>query len=291
MAIRSSSKKSPKSAAKPRKRATVTAPKARAGLRVQPITDRIAELRDDREWPRPEGAGVRVQVSGDSATIDLYDVIGGSGEATAKSFRQQLNAIKAKSITLRINSPGGYVFDAIAIYNDLVAHPAKVRVEVVGLAASAASLIAMAGDTITMAENAFLMIHNAWIGVIGDKREVQKAYAVLDKIDAALARTYAARSGLSTDDVVELMNNETWFDAHDAVSHGLADSVAGAAKASAKIVFDPSLYFVNIPETLMRAPEAPATVQGIDFLAVLDGARALTSQLKGYVDARASAAG
>ena len=117
--------------------------------------------------------------------IDLYDEIGMFG-VTAKDFRERLKATNGGDILLRINSPGGDVFDGIAIYNDLLAHPGSVTVHITGVAASAASIIAMAGRKIVMSENAFQMIHNAWGIAIGDRHTHADAAALLGKIDSAL---------------------------------------------------------------------------------------------------------
>jgi ATP-dependent Clp protease, protease subunit len=199
----------------------------------------------------------------DNATIDIYDEIGVWG-VSAKDFRQTLKDITAKTITVRINSPGGDVFDGIAIHNDLLAHAATVNVEVVGLAASAASIIAMAGDNIAIADNAFLMIHNAWGVAIGDKQAMAEFSAILDQIDAALARTYADRTGIDVKEIVKLMDAETWLSGSDAVDQGFADELSASAAAKAK--FDLS-GFKNVPRdlpTLSAKAEAPVTPRDLD---------------------------
>lgn len=153
--------------------------------------------------------------------IDLYDEIGEWGISAAE-FKEVLDGINGPEITLRINSPGGDVFDGIAMYNDLVSHPAHVKVIVTGVAASAASIIAMAGDEIEIADNAFLMIHNAWTLAFGNKADFEEVIGLLTKIDAALAQTYVARSRMDEEEVVKLMNEETWLTAKDAEERGLA---------------------------------------------------------------------
>lgn len=233
------------------------------GRAARPIALRCDRIRNDSDGlPRPEGVNFTVHAeAGGETVIDIYDIIGFFG-VTAIRVRAALKSIKSQNIRVRINSPGGDVFDGIAIYNDLVAHPARVEVEIVGLAASAASLIAMAGDNISIADNAFIMIHNAWVGVVGDRNELAKAGRVLDRIDAALARTYAARAGVAHDEVVEMMDDETWLDSAEAISMGFADETLEAAPAaSASLNYDLSTY-LNVPSVLM-GPSAEGTNEDI----------------------------
>ena len=163
-----------------------------------------------------------------------------------------LDGISTPNIILNINSPGGDVFDGIAIYNDLLAHKSYVVVRVTGLAASAASIIAMAGDKVEIAENAFFMIHNAWSVAVGDARVMSARANLLKKIDAGLAETYAARTGGDVDDIKEQMDEETWLTASEAIEQGFADSTFNAddsEEAEAKAAFDLS-PFKNVPKAL-----------------------------------------
>jgi len=188
----------------------------------------------------------------ETAEILIYDEISSWG-VDAKQFVKDLAGVTAKSIRLRMNSPGGNVFDGIAIYNALKSHPATVRVEVDGLAASIASIIAMAGDTIHMATNAFLMIHNAWAFAIGDSEEMRKMADVLDKIDTTMVRTYADRSGSTARDIRKMMTDETWMTADEAKEMGFCDSVGDPVEAAAELaqVFDFSKFKYNrVPEKL-----------------------------------------
>lgn len=182
--------------------------------------------------------------------IEIYDEIGVYG-VSAQSVSAALRDM-AGEITVKINSPGGDVFDGIAIYNNLVSHPASINIQVDGIAASAASLIAMAGDTISMAENSFLMVHNAWSFSIGDKRAHRKMGDVLEGIDGALANTYAARSGMGKDEVVALMDDETWLTAQAATESGFANEITEAVKVEA--AFDLSM-FSKVPAQLKRQME------------------------------------
>lgn len=172
---------------------------------------------------------------------------------TAKDFRAILKDAGPGDLTLKLNSPGGDVFDGIAIFNELVAHPGRIRVEVTGLAASAASVVAMGGDEIVMAENAMMMVHNAWSVVAGNRNDLRSFAAVLDKIDAAMAKTYAVRSGMGVRTVAKMMDEETWLTAQEAKDAGLADAIGISAPASA--AFDLSI-FARVPDGVSRAAGA-----------------------------------
>lgn len=163
--------------------------------------------------------------SSEDATISVYDTIGWSWEGegvTAKRISAALRAIGGRDVTVNINSPGGDFFEGVAIYNLLRAHPHKVTVQVMGLAASAASVIAMAGDEILMGDGAFLMIHNAWAIAIGNRHDMVAASEQLAPFDAAMADVYAARSGMTSTQTAALMDKETWINASQAVEDGFA---------------------------------------------------------------------
>jgi ATP-dependent Clp protease protease subunit len=167
---------------------------------------------------------VRAAVEGD-ASISIYDAIGQSwdGEGvTAKRIGAALRSIGARDVTVNVNSPGGDFFEGVAIYNLLREHKAKVTVRVMGLAASAASVIAMAGDEILMGDGAFLMIHNAWAVAIGNRHDMKAAAEQLAPFDAAMADVYAARSGMTAKEAAALMDKETWIGASQAVEDGFA---------------------------------------------------------------------
>jgi ATP-dependent Clp endopeptidase proteolytic subunit ClpP len=171
---------------------------------------------------------VKQATDGASAEILLYDEIGFWG-VTAQDFASQLATITAPSITVRINSPGGDVFDGLAIFAQLKAHAAEINTVVDGWAASAASFIALAGDTVTMAENAFMMIHKAWGLAIGNASDMTDMATTLAKIDGQLASIYAKKTGKTADAMLALMAGEkdgTWFTAQEAKDLGLADAIA-----------------------------------------------------------------
>ena len=140
---------------------------------------------------------------------------------------QDLAAIKAAKIHLRINSPGGDVFEARAIATAIREHPAEIIAHVDGLAASAASFVALAGDRVQISRGAMFMIHNAWVFALGNAEELRKLAELLEKVDGDLTADYVRETGESQDQVEAWMEAETWFTAEEAIEHGFADAIAG----------------------------------------------------------------
>lgn len=174
----------------------------------------------------------------DNSTITMLDIIGDDGMGggvSAKRIAAALRAIGNRDVTVQINSPGGDMFEGIAIYNLLRAHPAEVSIEVLGIAASAASVIAMAGDNIRMAPSSFLMLHNAWGVVIGNRHDMAEAATLFERFDGALADIYAARSGMARSEVATLLDAETFLTAQEAVAAGMADIIAGETDAASDV--------------------------------------------------------
>lgn len=164
----------------------------------------------------------------DRAEVFIYGAISDwYGDVNASDFVQALAGITAPSIDLRVNSPGGLVFDAVAIYTALREHSARVDVRIDGIAASAASFIAQAGDTITIAKPARMMIHDAQGFTIGGPAEHAEMLALLDDLSDMIAEIYADRAGGTVADWREPMRATTWYSAAAAVEAGLADTVAG----------------------------------------------------------------
>jgi ATP-dependent protease ClpP protease subunit len=189
----------------------------------------------------------------EGAEISIYDEIGAYG-VTAKAFLADLGKLPDKApLTLRLNSPGGSVFDAVAIYNALLRHSGTVTVSIDGIAASAASYIAMAGDKIIMPENAFLMIHDPSGMVMGTAADMRAMAEALEKIGASLIKGYAAKSGKSEDEVAALLARETWLDAAEALEMGFADTMTKPVKIAAS--FDVN-RFQNPPPEIVEAVKA-----------------------------------
>lgn len=165
--------------------------------------------------------------SGDNV-IKIYEQIGSDGWSegmTSKRIAGILRSIGSQDVTVSINSPGGDFFEGIAIYNILREHPHKVTVKVVGLAASAASVIAMAGDDIHIAKTAFLMIHNAWAFVIGNRHDMVDASDVLGEFDGAMSGLYADITGMSNKATAQMMDDETWISGQNAIDLGFANTL------------------------------------------------------------------
>ncbi len=182
--------------------------------------------------------GLFMNKTGDSAEILIYEQIGvdfWTGEGiTAKQFAKDLRALGGvKTLNIKINSPGGDVFDGETIYNELRDHPAQKNVRIMSLAASIASLIAMAGDTIEMQDNAKIMIHKAWSLRMGNADDMKKMAGILDTIDTSLVTAYVNRTGQDEAKVRDWMAAETWMTAADAVTAGFADSIIPAKEKMA----------------------------------------------------------
>jgi ATP-dependent Clp endopeptidase proteolytic subunit ClpP len=172
-----------------------------------------------------------IRSESEPATIYIYDSIAKNNywedSVSAKAIIEALESIDAREITVRINSPGGDVFEGDAIYNALRRRStrSKIHVAIDGLAASAAAYVAMAGDEIEIAANAFLMIHESWSYAVGNKRDFDKSREMLAKIDVSIAQMMATRSGQSSEDVTKWMEAETWFSASEAVEKKFADKI------------------------------------------------------------------
>lgn len=175
--------------------------------------------------------GVHAADQNSDATISIYDVIGETwdgGGVTAKRISAALRSIGNNDVTVNINSPGGSFFEGIAIYNMLREHNGRITIKVMGLAASAASVIAMAGDNIQISEVGFLMVHNAWAVAVGNRHDMRDAADTLEPFDDAMAGLYANRAGVKKAEAAAWMDAETWFNGEKAIDTGLADGLLSA---------------------------------------------------------------
>ncbi|MDT4841298.1 ATP-dependent Clp protease proteolytic subunit [compost metagenome] len=204
-------------------------------------------LNDNAQTPRH----YRCQTTANETTLWLYDVIGADawGGVSAAQFVQDLAAIETPVIHLRINSPGGDVFDARAIVTALREHPARIIAHIDGLAASAASYVALAADEVEISEGAFLMIHNAWGVVIGNRHDLLEMALTLEKIDASIVADYQRRTGQSAQRIAQWMDAESWFTAQEALDEGWVDRLAQPS-------YEPKQHW-----NLAAYPEAPADIQ------------------------------
>lgn len=182
------------------------------------------------------------------ASLDLLDEIGFWG-TQAKDFSDQLKAISAKELDVVINSPGGDVFAGLAMYNMLRNSGKTINVKIVGIAASAASVVAMAGDTRSMPKNTMMMVHNPWTIAAGNADEFRETADTLDKIGASLLGVYVARAGIEEAKMKDMLASDTYLTADEALEHGLATEVTDEIKVQAK--FD--LARADLPENVRAA--------------------------------------
>ena len=204
------------------------------------------------------------EVRGDASStgdleVYLYDVIDAQWGVGARQFVEAI-AGASGSISLHINSPGGDVFEARTMVSALQAARArgvKVTTYIDGLAASAASYVALASDEVVMSEGALIMIHCAWAMTVGNSNDMLAMADLLDKIDHTIAADYSKKSGKPMDEMLALMEAETWIDADEAVEMGFADRIAAVPAATTKNQWDLSAY-KRAPILAQDTPEAPA---------------------------------
>lgn len=213
-----------------------------------------AQLRQGRtDWYR-----ITNSIGSGPATVHIYDEIGYWG-ITASDFVAELSQLNAAAIDLHINSPGGEIFDGIAIMNALRSHPATVTTYVDGLAASIASVIAMAGDRVVMAPNSQMMIHDGSGFCIGNAADMREMATLLDRQSDNIASVYAAKAGGDVADWRALMTAETWYTAEEAVEAGLADEVSSSSRTSTSANSLENSWDLSVFRYASRA-EAPAPV-------------------------------
>ncbi|MDF7134926.1 ClpP-like prohead protease/major capsid protein fusion protein [Proteus mirabilis] len=193
----------------------------------------------------------RMQAKEDqTADIYIYDEIGGWG-ISARRFTEDLISLGNLShINLHIHSPGGEVFDGIAIYNQLKNHSATITVYIDGLAASMASVIAMVGDTVIMPKNAMMMIHKPWGLSWGDANDMREYADLLDKLENVLIPAYVAKTGKTTEEITAMLEQETWLDGDECVEHGFADKVIEPVKAMASLTSKRIEEFSSMPSAI-----------------------------------------
>ncbi|KAB2764781.1 MULTISPECIES: head maturation protease, ClpP-related [Brucella/Ochrobactrum group] len=265
---------------------------ARPGLRSE-----MAPSALDR-W----NSGVKA-ASEDDNTISILDPIGedwyGNG-VTSKRVSAALRAIGKKDVTVSINSPGGDYFEGLAIYNLLRDHPAKVTVKIVGIAASAASVIAMAADEVQIARAGFIMIHNTWVVGAGDRHALRDIADWLEPFDMTAIDIYAARTGLDEKDIAGMLDRETWIGGADAVDRGFADSLLSADEIESRAAqshderpkaaahkLDTLLARLNVPRSerreliqALKGGKPSATAAGMQDAAVISEVSNLLASLK-----------
>jgi ATP-dependent Clp protease protease subunit len=202
--------------------------------------------------PKP----IQMSVSGDETTIYIYDAIVSDdisaewwGGVSAQTLVPQIRSIKGGTIHLHINSPGGDVFAAQAICQAIRDTAAKVIAHVDGFAASAATVIATAADEIQISEGGMYMVHCGWTMAMGNALDMRATADLLDKVDSTICAQYARKTGKSNEDVLAIMQAETWYTAQEAIDAGFIDSISVLPKV--KAAWDLSAY-ANAPK---QAPE------------------------------------
>jgi len=215
---------------KRKKAARRRARKLRIDAPKPPRSDiRVSQFNTDPIAAAPECAGrYEIVAAADGvAEILLYGFIGGWEGTNAEDFHGELQSVAAdaKKVIVRINSGGGSVFEAVAIYNTLAGLSAEVETRVEGVAASAATLIAMAGDEIRICENAFFMVHEARGGTFGTAPQIRQYLDLLDRANQSILLTYAARTGIPEADLREYMAQDTWMTAAEALEAGFVDAI------------------------------------------------------------------
>lgn len=230
-----------------------TGPSYRFHGRQRPVRNSVLSVKN----AVPDNAGDSL-----TAVLRLYDPIdswGGEWGVSASEFIAAIDALPSstQTIELHLNSPGGEVFEAVAILNALRRTDAQVVAVVDGLAASAASFLAAGADQTIMAPNSQLMIHDASGLCIGNAGDMRSTADLLDQLSDNIASIYADKTGASTEDWRAAMQAETWYDAQAAVGAGLADSIEGAAPEALN-TFDLSLFARNQPPVPDIEPAKPA---------------------------------
>ncbi|TOZ04902.1 head maturation protease, ClpP-related [Leuconostoc pseudomesenteroides] len=193
----------------------------------------------------------QIDIFGDIVSEKWFDE-----ETSATSFRDALKELgDVSTINLSINSGGGSVFDGIAIYNMLKSHKATVNVYVEGLAASIASVIAMAGDTITMRSGSMMMVHMPWTLSQGNAEEMRKTADTLEKTGDSIVDIYSERTGISSDDIRNIMNEETWLSAEEAVEQGWATKIDKKEAVMNSVPKEILGRFSNVPKNVLARVE------------------------------------
>lgn len=204
---------------------------------------------DRPEWYKIEAS------ANDQAEILVYDVIGWPYNDAGDLVRY-VNSLGDKDILVRLNTPGGDVFDGMAIFNSLANHKGKVTIRIEALAASMGSVLAMAGKEIQAYSNTMMMIHDPWTYTAGNQYELREMADLLEKISGNMLDVYAGRSKIGKREMKEIMKAETWYTAKEAKEKGFIDTILETGKA-AKAQFDLTMY--------TNAPDGICSIEGRDL--------------------------
>lgn len=223
--------------------ATLDQLKSKAILKAEPPASALSRWKPEIHAAKDEGDSI----------INIYDSIGENWDGTGVTVRLISSVLRKndkKDVTVNINSPGGDFFEGVAIYNALKSHNADVNINIIGLAASAASIIAMAGDSVKIAESGFLMIHNAWTIALGDKHDMQEVSDMLAKFDESMHGIYSRATGLSEKEIIKMMDAETWIGGKEALEkgfvHALLDSDDLIVDEETKSLYNTALKKIDL---------------------------------------------
>lgn len=216
---------------------------------------RLLQLLRDNAQRQP--TGLRMERSTEAATLYLYDVIDPYWGISASEIVKQIAELKGTPIHLRINSPGGDVFDGRAIATAIAQH-GNVTAWIDGLAASAATYVATAAKEVNMADGAFWMIHEAWTLTYGNKRDLAETITLLDKIDQSIVADYARKTGQTSDQLAAWMAAETWFDANEAKDAGFVDAIVQGETVSNNWNLS---AFENAPKALTQPKQSEPNIE------------------------------
>ena len=259
----------------------------------------MPNVQTSAKWYEIKAQGEAAAAGARTAEIYIYGNIGDRWDengVVAADLVRELAALDVDTITLRINSYGGSVPDGLAIFNALKRHKASIDVQVDGVAISCAGYIAMAGDSVTMAANAMLMIHAPWGVAVGNSAELRDQADMLDKYAAAMATSYAGKSGKSREDCMALLTDgkDHWYTAEEAQSEGFCDTVGPAVNVAASIARSYDLSRFSTPAAAAAThqektmpevtPAAPAATQ-------LDNIKARNDQILAFFKPFASREG
>ncbi|MGV1900733.1 head maturation protease, ClpP-related [Agrobacterium sp. 22-3674b3] len=250
--------------------------KARPGALPIPANRDVSALTKPSVFDKwaSESAGVRAVDQGDNV-ITMFEAIGedywSGGGVTAKKIAAQLRAIGPRPVEVQINSPGGDMFEGIAIYNVLREHSQPITIKIMGMAASAASIIAMAGDTIHIGAASFVMIHNCWVVAVGNRHDMRETSEWLEPFDQAMVDLYAARSARDPKEIAKWMDSETYMSGSQAIERGFADGLLASdamvldedAKASDQSINELRATEISLVSAGMTRSEARARINKI----------------------------
>lgn len=206
------------------------------------------------------------KTSDESAEVFLYGDIGGwlDSGITANDFSKEISDLNVNIIDVRLNSGGGSVFEGQAIYNALSRHPAKIIVNIDGIAASIASVIAMSGDEIRITEGSHIMIHKPWSMAIGDAESMRKEAEVLDSLESGIVDIYAARTGKDRKQLEDWIGAETWFKGQAAVDAGFADAVIPAKRKEKAAKSNILALYNGTPQELLELEESVPNARNVE---------------------------